>query len=393
MNLLLIQPSETAYGVLSCFTESLYCAFSKIAFGNVYLYKPNDAMSFIEISNEIATLLNKFNITHVFSFNSICAEHMGIIKTDAKFIGWIVDYPVHHENRLNSNIKNNYVLSGNKRHSNFVHTMTKTKYLGNVTLGVENNIGNNQYLEVKDRPFDLCIAGSWMGQPEKKWLTSDESVVKKIGNDSLDELIANDKQDVFSVLLKNFNRHNIDLSENKSLMGTLVRLLIQYLRKYERIKIIKAAELSGLKILVVGEGWTNEINGKNIFFHESVPFDKLNLIYLNSKTTVCFNSNNGGCERAIEALSVGSTVFSFGGESIELLANNNQGFCIQTKSLSVNTLAKRMDEWNEKIMNDDYLSQQPIEFIENNNWMRVAQTLIDTFATLDLESQAIPLAS
>jgi hypothetical protein len=232
-----------------------------------------------------------------------------------------------------------------------------------------------------------------MGQPEKKWLASDASVVKKIGNDSLDELIANDKQDVFSVLLKNFNRHDIDLIENKSLMGTLIRLLIQYLRKYERIKIMKAAELSGLKILVVGEGWSDYISGKNIFFHESVPFDKLNLIYLNSKTTVCFNSNNGGCERAIEALSVGSTVFSFGGESIELLAKNNQGFCIQNKNLSSNTLAKRMNEWNEKIMSDDYLCHQPFKFIETNNWMKIAQILINTFATLDLESQAIPLAS
>jgi hypothetical protein len=270
--------------------------------------------------------------------------------------------------------------------------MTKSRYLGDLKLGV--NINENYHdLEIRDRPFDICIAGSWMGHPEKKWLTSDEPAVKKIGNDSLDELIANDKQDVFSVLLKNFNRHNIDLIENKSLMGTLIRLLIQYLRKYERIKIMKAAELSGLKILVVGEGWSNYISGKNIFFHESVPFNKLNLIYLNSKTTVCFNSNNGGCERAIEALSVGSTVFSFGGESIELLSKNNQGFCIQNKSLSSNTLAKRMNEWNEKIMNDDFLCHQPIEFIENNNWMKVAQSLINIFATLDLESQAIPLAS
>lgn len=392
MNILLIQPSKTAYGVLSYFTESLYSAFSKNSFGNAYLYMPKDTMSFIEISNEIDTILKKFNITHVFSFNSICAEPMGFIKTDAKFIGWIVDYPVHHENRLNSNIKNNYVISGNKQHSNFVHGMTKSRYLDYLTLGVNTN-EDFYNTEIKNRSFDVCIAGSWMGQPEKKWLTSDDSVVKKIGNDSLDELIANDKQDVFSVLLKNFNRHNIDLIENKSLMGTLIRLLIQYLRKYERIKMMKAAELSGLKILVVGEGWSDYISGKKIYFHKSVPFDKLNLIYLNSKTTVCFNSNNGGCERAIEALSVGSTVFSFGGESIELLANNNQGFCIQTKNLSVNTLAKRMDEWNEKIMNDDYLYQQPIEFIENNNWMKVAQTLIDTFATLDLESQAIPLES
>jgi len=392
MNILLIQPSETAYGVLSYFTESLFSAFSKNSFGNAYLYKPKDTMSFIEISNEIDTILKKFNITHVFSFNSICAEHMGFIKTDAKFIGWIVDYPVHHENRLNSNIKNNYVISGNKQHSNFVHRMTKSRYLDNLTLGINTNEDFNN-TEIKNRSFDICIAGSWMGQPEKKWLASDASVVKKIGNDSLDELIANDKQDVFSVLSKNFNRHNIDLIENKSLMGTLIRLLIQYLRKYERIKMMKAAELSGLKILVVGEGWSDYISGKNIFFHESVPFDKLNLIYLNSKTTVCFNSNNGGCERAIEALSVGSTVFSFGGESIELLANYNQGFCIQTKNLSVNTLAKRMGEWNEKIMNDDYLYQQPIEFIENNNWMKVAQTLIDKFASLDLESQAIPFAS
>ena len=392
MNILLIQPSETAYGVLSYFTESLFSAFSKNSFGNAYLYKPKDTMSFIEISNEIDSILKKFNITHVFSFNSICAEPISLIKTNAKFIGWIVDYPVHHENRLNSNIKNNYVISCNNRHSNFVHRMTKSRYLGDLKLGV--NINENYHdLEIRERPFDICIAGSWMGQPEKKWLTSDEPAVKKIGNDSLDELIANDKHDVFSVLLKNFNRHNIDLIENKSLMGTLIRLLIQYLRKYERIKIMKAAELSGLKILVVGEGWSNYISGKNIFFHASVPFDKLNLIYLNSKSTVCFNSNNGGCERAIEALSVGSTVFSFGGESIELLVKNNQGFCIQNKSLSSNTLAKRMNEWNEKIMNDDYLCQQPIEFIENNNWMKVAQILIDTFATLDLESQAIPLAS
>jgi hypothetical protein len=392
MNILLIQPSETAYGVLSYFTESLFSAFSKNSFGNAYLYKPKDTMSFIEISNEINTILKKFNITHVFSFNSICAEHMGLIKTDAKYIGWIVDYPAYHENRLNSNFKKNYVISGNKQHSNFIHRMTKSKYLDYLTLGVNTNENFNN-IEIKNRSFDICIAGSWMGQPEKKWLTSDEPVVKKIGNDSLDELIANNKQDVFLVLLKNFNRHNIDLIENKSLMVTLIRFLIEYLRKYERLKMMKAAELSGLKILVVGEGWSDYISGKNLFFHESVPFDKLNLIYLNSKTTVCFNSNNGGCERAIEALSVGSTVFSLGGESIELLANNNQRFCIQTKSLSVNTLAKRMKEWNEKIMNDDYLCQQPIEFIENNNWMKVAQTLINTFATLDLESQAIPFAS
>jgi hypothetical protein len=52
-----------------------------------------------------------------------------------------------------------------------------------------------------------------------------------------------------------------------------------------------------------------------------------------------------------------------------------------------------MNEWNEKIMNDDYLCPQPFKFIENNNWMKIAQTLINTFATLDLESQAIPLAS
>ena len=392
MNILLIQPSETAYGVLSYFTESLFSAFSKNSFGNTYLYKPKDTMSLIEISNEIDTILKKFNITHVFSFNSICAEPISLIKTNAKFIGWIVDYPVHHENRLNSNIKNNYVISCNNRHSTFVHRMTKSKYLGDLKLGV--NINENYHdLEIRDRPFDICIAGSWMGQPEKKWLTSDEPVVKKIGNDSLDELIANDKQDVFSVLLKNFNRHNINLVENNSLMGTLIRLLIQYLRKYERIKMMKAAELSGLKVLIVGEGWSDYISGKNIFFHESVPFDKLNLIYLNSKTTVCFNSNNGGCERAIEALSVGSTVFSFGGESIELLAKNNQRFCIQNKNLSSNTLAKRMNEWNEKIMNDGYFCHQPIEFIEQNSWIKVAQTLINIFATLDLESQAIPLES
>jgi hypothetical protein len=392
MNILLIQPSKTAYGVLSYFIESLFNAFSKNSFGNAYLFKPKDTMSFIEISNEIDTILKKFNITHVFSFNSICAEHMGFIKTDAKFIGWIVDFPAHHENRLNSNIKNNYVISGNKQHSNFVHRMTKSKYLADLTLGVNTNEDFNN-TEIKNRSFDVCIAGSWMGHPEKKWLTSDEPVVKKIGNDSLDELIANDKKDVFSVLLKNFNRHDIDLIENKSLMGTLIILLIEYLRKYERITMMKAAELSGLKVLIVGEGWSDYISGKNIFFHESVPFDKLNLIYLNSKTTVCFNSNNGGCERAIEALSVGSSVFSFGGESIELLAKNNQWFCIQNKSLSSNTLAKRMNEWNEKIMNDGYFCHQPIEFIQQNSWIKFAQTLINTFATLDLESQAIPLES
>ena len=141
MNILLIQPSETAYGVLSYFTESLFSAFSKNSFGNTYLYKPKDTMSLIEISNEIDTILKKFNITHVFSFNSICAEPISLIKTNAKFIGWIVDYPVHHENRLNSNIKNNYVISCNNRHSTFVHRMTKSKYLGDLKLGV--NINEN----------------------------------------------------------------------------------------------------------------------------------------------------------------------------------------------------------------------------------------------------------
>lgn len=390
MNILFIQTYKTAYGVLTRFTEGLFDVFSKTRDHNAYLYKINDSLSLIEISDEISKIINKFSITHIFSFNADCSEHLSFINTDAKFIGWLVDYPVHHENRLNTKYKNKFIISGNKMHSNFVNQMTNSKYLKNLSLGTNSNL-NNKYFDIKDRPFDLCIAGSWMGQPEKEWLLSSEIIIKKIGNESLDELIANDHQDVFSVLLKNFNRYSVDLSANKSLMSSLIRLLITYLRKYERIKILKAAELSGLKILIVGEGWSNHCLGKNIYFHESVPYDKLSSIFSHSKTTVCFNSNHGGCERAIEALSVGSTVFSFGGESIKSLSNNSKGFCIQNKYLSINSLAKRMVEWNESITNDNFLDHATEKFIQDNNWEKVSQTLIDIFDKLDVEDTHLAL--
>ena len=391
MNILFIQASQTAYGVLSSFTESLYAAFSKKENHNTYLYKPQDSMSFIEITEEIHKIIRRFNITHIFSFNAVCSEHLSRINTDAKFIAWLVDYPVHHENRLNTNYKNKFIISGNEMHSNFVNQMTSSKYLANLTLGINSNL-KNKYFDIKDRPFDLCISGSWMGQPEKEWLLSPKIIIKKIGNESLDELIANEHQDVYTVLLKNFNRYNIDLSVNKSLMGSLIRLLIAYLRKYERIKMLKAAEMSGLKVLIVGEGWSNHCSGQNIYFHEPVPFEKLSSVFLHSKTSVCFNSNHGGCERAIEALSVGSSVFSFGGESINSLSNNSKGFCIQKINLSINSLAKRMIEWHESITNDNFLDHETKKFIQDNSWEKVSQTLIDILDQLDVEDNQLVLA-
>jgi len=293
---------------------------------------------------------------------------------DLQYFGWLVDYPVYHISRLNSCYPSKNIFTSNPLHSHFIQTMTQSTHSGTMHLGVSDFEHRTSY-PIHLRPFDVVFIGSWMNFPEKPWEESNDVLVKKLTKETLDILLMDDAVDVFLVLEKKFKYYGIDLNQNTNLMSTLVRFLDMYLRKYLRLKMMKAIVQSGLKTLIVGTGWSEHFSGDQLYFHEPVHNHFIGEIYKNCKIAICLNSNNGACERAYQAIASGCSVFSFGGVPIENLALENTGIRVVPSSNTETEIASQLIHWRDQIIENTSIQQDADSFVARNSWKQVSKRL------------------
>jgi len=265
MNILILPPGISRYDVLIDFSNKLHETFTNSPDHMAFQYIANNNLSIKDTCTDIDKIIKKFNITHIFAFNAVYLNLMPLIKNyDLRYFGWMVDYPIHHISRLNSGYPSN-IFTSNPLHSHFIQRMTQSTHAGTMHVGVSDLEHSSSY-PIHLRPFDVVFIGSWMEFPEKPWEESTDVVVKKLTKEALDILLMDDGADVFLVLEKKFKYYGIDLNQNTNLMSTLVRFLDLYMRKYLRLKMMKAIVQSGLKTLIVGTGWSEHFSGDQMFF-------------------------------------------------------------------------------------------------------------------------------
>ena len=381
MNILLIPPSVSAYDVLTAFSRQLFEAM-RLSHENIFYYTPTSAEYF---KKDLTHIQSRNDITHVISFNAVAFKLFAELDlNEVKHLGWLVDYPTYHHSRLESQLTSASILTANLNHQTYIEEMTKSCFSSSMTLGVPSSDVERFQQSLSSRDFDIAFVGGWMGEPINFWQDIQNPILKKLATNTLEILLSDDKADAYSVVKAQMFEAGIDTSQNTELINNLIMHLNDFQRKYSRLKMMSSVVQSGLKTLVVGNGWSDHFAGSHLFFHDSVPNEFMGQIYENCKIAICLNSNNGGCERALQAIANGCSVFSFGGVPIEELASKYSGISISPSWQSEMQISTHLKKWHEQIMTDSKMHPDPIQFTQENSWLKVSERLYQAIQHIDL---------
>jgi glycosyltransferase involved in cell wall biosynthesis len=290
-------------------------------------------------------------------------------------IGWLVDYPAHLFSRLNCNLQSSHVISSNPFHKHYVNEITNTNYGQALNIGV--NDFDSNLPNLSNRDFDIVFVGSWMGTPDNFWDPIQNSKIRNLSKKALEILISDDKSDSYTVIKHLLIESNINPINSIVLLNALILLLEDFIRKYQRLKLMNAATMSGLKTLVVGTGWSDHFAGSNLFFHHPVSNEDMNQIYRKCKMVICLNSNNGACERALQALSNGCSVFSFDGIPMDDLKLKSNGIFTTSSFKSDYAIKKEMIDWYDNFIYDCNEQINVNKIFENYSWDKVSEKLLN----------------
>lgn len=383
MNVLIISPVASAYDVLTDFSDQLFHAVRKIN-PSTFQYLATKEQSIEQIIDELQEICRRCEISHVVSFNGVGLNLFETIQTDhIKFIGWLVDYPNYHFGRLNSALKSKHFLTSNPNHASFIHDLTSSQHAGVLTLGTPDLSKLESPQEMTHRDFDVIFIGSWMGFPEKFWQKINDPLIQKIAKHALDLLHADDRSDPYLILKNAFIENGLDIPKNAELINALITRINDFNRKYMRLKMMNAVAQSGLKTLVVGNGWSDHFALPHLYFHEPVPNHLIDEIYEKCKIVVCLNSNNGGCERALQALSSGCSVFSFGGIPIEKMAKDTDQIYLCNSWENETVIAHHLRAALAHIMNSKDSAADIVDFQQKHSWDQASIELLQIIESLD----------
>ncbi len=368
---ILIPLVNSRYSVLTNFGYELFKALQRNGC-NVSLYVENNGTESSILDDIEAIIINK-KITHILSFNGALLDLMNDARVGGiVFVSWMVDYPAYHYPRLNSHFEKSYVICPNEDHQHFINEVTTSQYLGVLTPG--SSSPKKDTAPIDGRMFDVAIAGSWMGEPEKFWLNIQDEFQRKIIQNVINHLVHDDELDTYIALKNEFARHRIEFKKNPSVFALLINQINGYLRKYSRLKMMSALAQSGLTCLVIGEGWEADFNFPNFHFHKSADYKDMPVLYSNAKIVVNLNSNAGACERAIQAIGSGCSIFSFNGKSMQQIANQGHEVQFVSSSLSVEKIAQNLKTYASKITTHHSSALRPAPV---DDWHSTAEKLVN----------------
>jgi hypothetical protein len=376
---LLILLGSSRYSVLTNFGVDLFNALKKMGCEASVYVESNGTEA--DILNDIELIVREKSITHVVSFNGAVLE---IFKNErfsnVIFVAWMVDYPAYHFPRLNSGFSNTHVICANQDHRFYINEITTSKFLGVMLPGAPENQAYDAE-PLSQRPFDLVIAGSWMGEPEPFWEKITQKFLRQAIKEIIDELTQDDLADVYLTMKGTLARYQIKFDDAHKSYSQLINTINDYLRKYSRLKMMSAVALSGLQTIIVGEGWEGKYNHSNLHFHPSAEYKKMPIIYQNAKIAINLNSNSGASERALQALASGCHVFSFLGKSIQLVASQGHPVYCESSSQSLEAIA---DALRTSVAKASSTSADIGQVHSLNAWPVVAQQLTDYLKNLKI---------
>jgi hypothetical protein len=286
--------------------------------------------------NDVIELLSGYDA--IISFNAIQAdcsvEHNGqtdylfnILKT--KHICWMVDDIVYHLARLQAPNPNRITLCTSEQH------IQTANALGLDGVWLQRLAAGDLCTEIKPhaaRQYDVAIAVSWMGKPEKFWLHFESNIQQAIE----DTLICLDHTiicNAFPIFSKKIRELNLCLTDKT--LQYLLSEIHSYIRKRDRQAIIDRIIESGISVALIGSGWTDLcFKRSNVTTFDDVHYSEIGAIYQEARIVVNLNAENGACERVFDGIESGAMIFSDFSNALYQIFSHDNGVLFYQKHRS-----------------------------------------------------------
>ena len=317
--------------VLRKFADDLHIAFIDKSQRSIVLDLTEDDVLQTVINNEFLNYS-----TSVVTFNSLLGDAYSadtskplFAELPIPYIGWLVDDPIYHLNRLKPYIPKRFTLCPSDHHIKHLE-VEKVQAKNSVLLA--GTTKKESILDFKDRPIDILITASFMGTPDLNINNFPEGVYQLLVNKTIDQLSGDKYVRVFDALLSQARRLGYDLLLDPNYPALAMHIHLNE-RKKDRLNIIKAIAETGLNITIIGKGWEAILPPhEHLTFINEVNAEALDYFVSKSKLVLALNSSNGACERVFNAMSYGCCVLADFSTTLETLFKEGKDIVFYEKN-------------------------------------------------------------
>ncbi len=274
-----------------------------------------------DVLAELVKSLKRDRYDAVISFNAMLGElkgpdQRGLMEVlGIPFIGWLVDHPAYHYHRLTTQNNHRWTLCPSPDHIRFLQGAGVTGLWQNF-LAAANPVVSG-IPDFSDRRIPIMFAATWMREPDKFWERIQSETTRSIIESVMERVMDDGSVSVTQAFSDVLKTHELPLHIDAS-VAKIHAAILYYVRKHDRITLVRQLAKSGLPVTLVGKGWRENLTEHGrLSFRDDLPSEQLASYYAEAKFVLNINAANGASERAFAAMQAGACVLS---DQNELLA-------------------------------------------------------------------------
>lgn len=243
-----------------------------------------------------------------------------VINTN--FLAIFVDHPAYQLSRCIEPIKNYLSCFNDKKHVEYITELIPSNHKITFFLPQGGFLNDNKienFIDYKkEKEIDIFFSGSFLGEDKKPWKEK-EQCFSEILDKVADLLIYDDYLSVHEAFKIIFEMEKICFSTfSKIQLKKYYEQMMNYIRGYKRIFLIKKLAENDLKIILCGNNWDNFIEklplniAKNIDYRKGLDIRKTLELAKRSKILINLSAilSNGSHERVFSGMLHQSVIFT-----------------------------------------------------------------------------------
>jgi len=370
---------RSQYDVLRIFVDYLGEAFNQLG----------DEIFIVDLTNpnRMKALQDAFSFPcdFVFAFNCIgidlkLDDEYLFNLADTTYIGCLVDHPIYHLQRINTNLNNLILTCVDYSHIEFLCTYFPLKRSAFLPHG--GSVKGEDIKEQRIRDIDVLFGGSFKDPDliRKEWLILPKTKIS-IMDEAAEYLLANPDKTLegelqFVLQSRNFYGEYGILMNNPAFL----QLVDSYVRNYRRYKCVEELIKSGIPIDFYGVlGWDRNPFEmyKNFRVHNSVDFNEMLSLMGNSKfvLNVLPNFKNGSHERIFTSMLQGAISVTDKNQYLENQFNDEEDIIFYTWD-KIELLPEKIKDILEDEDNRNYIALNGMKKAnEKHTWLQRAKEI------------------
>jgi hypothetical protein len=379
-----VTKGASSYDVLTRFSDYAAAGFEELGH-EVEIFDGRNAsgnpLTFSRIKDEFDLVLSFNAMGADFHVTTNGETRYSFDAIELPFVSWMVDHPCYHYPTLTPPISRRLTLCANAEHADFV---AQTGIAGEQQTLLAAAMGEViAPIPYHARQYEAVLAATWMGEPKPFWESQCSPEVVALLERALDLLIQDYKVSPWQALNTACTEKSANVTSGENYYGILAEMLY-FVRRYDRIRLVRELAESGLPVTVIGSGWENYIGPTgNLRFMPDQSTDAMLQIYRDSKVVFNLNAANGASERAFTGMLSGAAVLSDFGQSLATAAVHGEEILFYDRT-KPGDVCQKLGQLLESDDGENIASLGREKVLREHLWKHRAQTIIDYVSQSEL---------